>query len=82
MAQYFHEHAWFSLSPPRSDRALHEFSTEAGRSLNMKSLSPNNEPKALMQQPERGAIGPAFLVWLLGGGLGLAILVFLLLKVF
>ena len=31
---------------------------------------------------ERGAIGAAFLVWLLGGGLGLAILVFLLLKVF
>ena len=32
--------------------------------------------------PERaGAIGAAFLVWLLGGGLGLAVLVFVILKV-
>jgi hypothetical protein len=32
--------------------------------------------------PERaGAIGWAFLVWLFGGGLGLAILVFIVLKV-
>ena len=31
---------------------------------------------------EKGAIGAAFLVWLLGGGLGLAIVVFLLLKIF
>ena len=31
---------------------------------------------------ERGAIGIAFLVWLLGGGLGLAVLVFILLKLF
>jgi hypothetical protein len=29
----------------------------------------------------RGAIGWAFLVWLFGGGLGLAILVFILLRV-
>ncbi len=29
---------------------------------------------------ERGAIGPAFLVWLFGGGLGLAILVFVILR--
>ncbi|MGE0867883.1 MAG: hypothetical protein AB7P03_04950 [Kofleriaceae bacterium] len=48
----------------------------------MESLTPNNEPKAPVQQPERGAIGAAFLVWLLGGGLGLAIIVFLLLKIF
>lgn len=33
-------------------------------------------------QQEKGAIGIAFLVWLFGGGLGLAVLVFLLLKVF
>ena len=32
--------------------------------------------------PEKGAIGIAFLVWLFGGGLGLAILIFVLLKVF
>lgn len=31
---------------------------------------------------EKGAIGIAFLIWLFGGGLGLAILVFILLKVF
>ena len=36
----------------------------------------------LKQLPARaGAIGAAFLVWLLGGGLGLAVLVFILLKV-
>jgi hypothetical protein len=29
---------------------------------------------------EKGAIGWAFLVWLLGGGLGLAIIVFILLR--
>jgi hypothetical protein len=34
------------------------------------------------KQEEKGAIGAAFLVWLLGGGLGLAVIVFLLLKVF
>jgi hypothetical protein len=41
-------------------------------------------PKAEIapHQEERGAIGAAFLVWLFGGGLGLAVLVFLLLKVF
>jgi hypothetical protein len=33
-------------------------------------------------QQEKGAIGIAFLVWLFGGGLGLAILIFVLLKVF
>jgi hypothetical protein len=31
---------------------------------------------------EKGAIGIALVVWLLGGGLGLAVLVFLLAKVF
>ena len=37
---------------------------------------------ALKTLPQRaGAIGPAFLVWLCGGGLGLAILVFIVLKV-
>jgi hypothetical protein len=34
------------------------------------------------RQPEKGAIGWAFLVWLFGGGLGLAVVVFLLLKIF
>lgn len=33
-------------------------------------------------QEEKGAIGIAFLVWLFGGGLGLAILIFVLPKVF
>lgn len=35
-----------------------------------------------VRQPEKGAIGIAFLVWLFGGGLGLALLVFILLKLF
>lgn len=38
--------------------------------------------QAVKRDPERGAIGAAFLVWLLGGGLGLAVLVFILLKIF
>ena len=41
----------------------------------------NTEQKALVKAPEeKGAIGAAFLVWLFGGGLGLALLVFLALK--
>jgi hypothetical protein len=32
------------------------------------------------KDPEAGAIGWAFLVWLLGGGLGLALIVFILLR--
>ncbi len=39
-------------------------------------------PEASAPPQEKGAIGAAFLVWLLGGGLGLAIVVFLLLKIF
>ena len=39
-------------------------------------------PGAVARQPEKGAIGAAFLVWLFGGGLGLALVVFLLLKIF
>jgi hypothetical protein len=31
---------------------------------------------------QRGAVGWAFLVWLLGGSFGLAVLVFILLKLF
>jgi len=38
--------------------------------------------QALRAEPERGAIGIAFLVWLFGGGLGIAIVVFILLKLF
>lgn len=46
------------------------------------SVSPTmKSPPAPLQQ-EKGAIGIAFLVWLFGGGLGLAILIFVLLKVF
>ncbi|HLL23841.1 MAG TPA: hypothetical protein VK427_17000 [Kofleriaceae bacterium] len=33
------------------------------------------------RHPEKGAIGWAFLVWLFGGGLGLAVIVFLILKI-
>jgi hypothetical protein len=40
------------------------------------------ETNVPVKQEEKGAIGAAFLVWLLGGGLGLAVLVFLLLKIF
>jgi hypothetical protein len=36
----------------------------------------------LAKPEERGAIGAAFLVWLLGGGLGLALVVFILAKMF
>jgi hypothetical protein len=46
-------------------------------------MQPTTTTEITQPQPEeKGAIGAAFLVWLLGGGLGLAILVFLLLKMF
>ena len=34
----------------------------------------------LTEYRERAAAGPAFLVWLFGGGLGLAVVVFVVLK--
>ena len=34
----------------------------------------------LAEYHERAAAGPAFLVWLFGGGLGLAVVVFVVLK--
>jgi hypothetical protein len=34
------------------------------------------------QEDEKGAVGVALIVWLLGGSLGLALLVFLLLRLF
>lgn len=44
-------------------------------------LLKHNEPIALRDNnPEKGAVGWAFLVWLFGGGLGLAIVVFIILK--
>jgi len=45
-------------------------------------LTVREEPSSLAVPEEKGAIGIALIVWLLGGGLGLAILVFLLLKIF
>lgn len=38
--------------------------------------------QGLAPPPEKGAIGIALLVWLFGGGLGLAVLIFILLKIF
>ena len=47
----------------------------------MKFLTETNPLDTLKQVPQRaGAAGWAFLVWLFGGGLGLAILVFIVLK--
>lgn len=48
----------------------------------MAKLNKNLQTQSPAQPEEKGAIGIAFLVWLLGGGLGLAVLVFLLLKIF
>jgi hypothetical protein len=45
-------------------------------------VSPTLTSPAAPPQPEKGAIGIAFVVWLFGGGLGLAVLIFVLLKVF
>lgn len=39
-----------------------------------------NRMQSLIHE-RKGAAGPAFLVWLFGGGLGLAVVVFVLLKV-
>lgn len=44
-------------------------------------MQPDNHPVRANNE-QRGAIGAAFLVWLLGGGLGLAVLVFFLAKMF
>lgn len=41
-----------------------------------------NNSELTPREEEKGAIGWAFLVWLLGGGLGLAVLVFIVLKLF
>jgi len=45
-------------------------------------LTQQSNPNSLEQPQEKGAIGIAFLVWLLGGGLGLAVIVFILAKIF
>jgi hypothetical protein len=47
------------------------------------SMSSSTRSFAMLQQQDnerRGAIGWAFLVWLFGGGIGLAILVFIILR--
>ncbi|MBA2539871.1 MAG: hypothetical protein H0V17_09575 [Deltaproteobacteria bacterium] len=41
-----------------------------------------NTTELATKTEERGAIGAAILVWLLGGGLGLVVLVFILAKIF
>ena len=43
-------------------------------------LTPPTLQRVAAPQEEKGAIGAALLVWLFGGGLGLALLVFVLLK--
>lgn len=43
-------------------------------------LEPTTPTEIAKPAEQRGAIGVAFLVWLLGGGLGLAVLVFVILK--
>jgi hypothetical protein len=48
----------------------------------MQSLTTVETKTELAKPEERGAIGIALIVWLLGGGLGLALLVFILAKVF
>lgn len=46
------------------------------------SITPAPTSAVPAKKEERGAIGIALLVWLLGGGLGLALLVFLVAKIF
>lgn len=48
----------------------------------MEALTKNPQSFVPAKQEEKGAIGVAFLIWLFGGGLGLALLVFVLLKLF
>lgn len=46
-------------------------------------IPPSNDQTVTAGKPEeKGAIGIALIVWLLGGGLGLVVLVFLLAKIF
>lgn len=44
--------------------------------------TPLAAPAPAQPEEQKGAIGIALVVWLLGGGLGLAVLVFLLAKMF
>lgn len=46
----------------------------------MMKQHPEPTSPRIKSDEQRGAIGIAFIVWLLGGGLGLALLVFVLLK--
>ncbi|MGE0397509.1 MAG: hypothetical protein AB7T06_12370 [Kofleriaceae bacterium] len=45
-----------------------------------KQHEPNELSVATNPEKQKGAIGIALLVWLFGGGLGVAVLVFVLLK--
>ena len=47
-------------------------------------MIPQNKNQLMLpgHENEKGAAGWAFLVWLFGGGLGLAVVVFILLKLF
>ena len=53
--------------------------TQPTKSLDVPA-SPTQALQVTGAPEEKGAIGVAFLVWLFGGGLGLAILAFVLLK--
>ena len=66
----------------RADRSLHRWvSNETVKETTMQ-IDLKNNSELPVREEEKGAIGWAFLVWLFGGGLGLAVLVFILLKLF
>ncbi len=66
------------MQPQRIERRL-----LGNQKLERGLQGPQEREQGLQGPPaERGAIGIALLVWLFGGGLGLAALVFLLLKIF
>jgi hypothetical protein len=70
------------LSPQRSAAAFFERSWEMDvQSMNLQRKAPTPVEQT-PAPPEKGAVGIALVVWLLGGGLGLAVLVFILLKLF
>jgi hypothetical protein len=57
-----------------------DLSGSGGNQCHRRKNQINHMNNLIIQAKERAAAGPAFLVWICGGGLGAAILVFVVLK--
>ena len=70
-----------SAAAPQKGADMEAQSTKFQQMIASSSMPPALVHSSAPPQ-EKGAIGIAFLVWLFGGGLGLALLIFILLKLF